>query len=88
MVRLSTNEWTGNLSVILFVAFLLSELNGKALTLSGRSGGMLPRENLKFRSSKTAGNGPKSRILLIVSLSMGMHPYSGIKNRIARGARG
>ena len=24
------NEWTGNLSVILFVAFLLSELNGKA----------------------------------------------------------
>ena len=25
-----TNEWTGNLSVILFVAFLLRELNGKA----------------------------------------------------------
>ena len=30
MVRLYANEWTGNLSVILVVAFLLSELNGKA----------------------------------------------------------
>jgi len=39
---------------------------------------MFPRENLKFRSSKTAGNAPKTRILLILSLSMGMHPYSGI----------
>ena len=28
----------------------------------------------------------KSRILLILSLSMGMHPYSGIKNRIAGSA--
>ena len=45
-------------------------------------------ENLKFRSSKTAGNAPKSCILLILSLSMGRHPYSGIKNRIARGACG
>ena len=49
---------------------------------------MLTRENLKFRLSKTAGNAPKTRILLTLSLSMGMHPYSGIKNRIARGARG
>ena len=30
MVRLYTNELSVNLSVILFVAFLLSELNGKA----------------------------------------------------------
>ena len=30
MVSLYTNKWTGNLSVILYVAFLLSELNGKA----------------------------------------------------------
>ena len=50
------------------------------------SGGMLPRENLKFRSSKTAGNAPKTRILLILSLSMGIPPYSGSANRIARGA--
>ena len=28
----------------------------------------------------------KSRILLILSLSMGMQPYSGIKNRIAGSA--
>ena len=28
----------------------------------------------------------KSRILLILSLSMGMHPYSGIKNCIAGSA--
>ena len=28
----------------------------------------------------------KSRILLILSLSMGMHPYSGIKNCIASSA--
>ena len=28
----------------------------------------------------------KSRILLILSLSMGMHPYSGIKNHIAGSA--
>ena len=48
---------------------------------------MLPLENLKFRSSKTAGNAPKSCILLILSLSMGMHLYSGIKNGIALGAR-
>ena len=46
---------------------------------------MLPWENLKFRSSKTAGNAPETRILLILSFSMGMHPYSGSKNRIARG---
>ena len=43
-----------------------------------RSGGMLPWENLVFRSSKTAGNAPKSCILLILSLSMGMYPYSGM----------
>ena len=30
MVRLCTNEWTGNLPVILFVAFLMSKLNGEA----------------------------------------------------------
>ena len=30
---------------------------------------MLPRDNLKFRSSKTAGNVPKTPILLILSLS-------------------
>ena len=51
-------------------------------------GGMFPQENLKFRSSKTAGNAPKSRILLILILSMGMHLYSGIKNHIARSACG
>ena len=47
---------------------------------------MLSWENLKFRSSKTAENAPKTRILLILSLSMGIPWY--IKNRIARGARG
>lgn len=36
--------------------------------------GHAPPRNLKFRSSKTAGNAPKTRILLILSLSMGMHP--------------
>ena len=43
-----------------------------------------------FRSSKTAsaGNAPRTRIRLILSLSMGMHPYSGTTNCIARGARG
>ena len=51
-------------------------------------GDMLPWENLKFRSSKTAGNAPETRILLILSFSMGMHQYSGSKNRIARGACG
>ena len=40
---------------------------------------MFPQENLKFRSSKTARNAPKSLILLMLSLSMGMHLYSGIK---------
>ena len=46
MVRLYTNEWTDNLSVILFVAFFLSELNGKASTYQGGPGS--PQENLKF----------------------------------------
>ena len=50
--------------------------------------GHAPSENLKFRSSNTAGNEPKTRVLLILSLSMGMHPYSEVKNRIVRGARG
>ena len=39
---------------------------------------MLPRENLKFRSSKTAGNAPKTCTLLILSLSMDIHPYSAV----------
>ena len=30
MVRLYTNEWTGNLSVILFTALVYGELNGEA----------------------------------------------------------
>jgi len=30
---------------------------------------MLPRENVKFRSSKTPGNTPKTPILLILSLA-------------------
>ena len=42
--------------------------------------GHTPAGKLKFRSPKTAGNAPKSFILLILSLSMGMHRYSGIKN--------
>ena len=46
------------------------------------SGGMLPQENLIFRSSKTAGNAPKSRILLILSLSMGIQLYSSIKKKL------
>lgn len=83
-MRLYTNEWTCNLSVISFVALLLNELTVKLEHTRG-SGGMLPRENLKFRSSKTDGKGPKTRTL---SLSMGMHPYSGIKSRVVRGARG
>ena len=29
MVRLYTNEWTGNLSVILFIALFYGELNGE-----------------------------------------------------------
>ena len=59
------------------------------MNILGVRGGMLPQENLIFRSSKTAGNAPKSRILLILSLSMGIHLYSSIKKtRIARGARG
>ena len=37
------------------------------------------QENLKFRSSKTAGNAPKSRILLILRHYVGMHLYYGIK---------
>ena len=32
MVRLRTNEWTGNLPVILFVALLMSKLNAEAWT--------------------------------------------------------
>ena len=41
-----------------------------------------PRKFEIFRSSKTAstGSAPKTRILLILSLSMGMHPYSGTTN--------
>ena len=39
MVRLYSNEWTGNLSVLLFVALLLSELNGEAWTYQGCPGG-------------------------------------------------
>ena len=39
---------------------------------------MLPRENLKFRSSKTAGNAPKTCTLLILSLSMDIHRYSAV----------
>ena len=39
---------------------------------------MLPRENLKFRSSKTAGNAPKTCTLLILSLSMDIHSYSAV----------
>ena len=58
------------------------------MNILGGSGGMLPRENLKFRSSKTAGNMPKTRILLILSLYIGIPPYSGRTNRIARGALG
>ena len=45
-------------------------------------------ENLKFRSSITAGNAPKTRVLLILSPSMCMHPYSDVINSIVRGARG
>ena len=45
-------------------------------------------ENLKFRSSKTAGNAPKTRVLLILSPSMCMHPYPDVINSIVRGARG
>ena len=86
-MRLYTNEWTCNLSVISFVALLLNELTVKLEHTRG-SGGMLPRENLKFRSSKTDGKGTKTRTFLILSLSMGMHPYSGIKSRAVRGARG
>ena len=32
----------------------------------------VPAEHLKLRSSKTAGNAPKTRILLILSLSLGI----------------
>ena len=49
------------------------------MNILGGSGDMLPQENLKFRSSKTAGNAPKTCILLILSLFVGMHPYYGIK---------
>ena len=42
MVRLYSNEWTGNLSVLLFVALLLSELNGEAWTYQGCPGGHVP----------------------------------------------
>ena len=55
------------------------------MNILGGSGGMFFRENLKFRSSKTAGNAPKTRILLILSLSMGMHPYSGINKSYSTG---
>ena len=58
------------------------------MNIQGGSGGLLPRENLEFRSSKTAGKAPKTRIFLILSLSMGMHPHSGIKSRVVRDARG
>ena len=49
---------------------------------------MLPRENLKVWSPKTAGNAPKTRILLKRSLSMGIPPYSGRTNLITRGVCG
>ena len=46
------NEQTGNLSVIFFVALLLSELNGvQSMNILERSRGILPWENLKIRSS-------------------------------------
>ena len=56
----------------------------------GSLGHAPPRKFEIFRSSKTAstGNAPKTRILLILSLSMGMHPYSGTTNCTAHGARG
>ena len=56
----------------------------------GSLGHAPPRKFEIFRSPKTAstGNAPKTRILLILSLSMGMHPYSGTTNCTARGARG
>lgn len=43
---------------------------------------MLPWENLKLRSSKTAGNVPKTFIFLILSFSIGIHPYSGTTNNL------
>ena len=64
LIRMVTGMVTGNLSVIFFVALLLSELNGvQSMNILGRSRGILPWENLKFRSSKTAGNAPETPIL-------------------------
>ena len=69
MVRLYTNEWTGNLSVLLFVAFFWVNWTVKHEHTTEVHGGMLSWENLKFRSSKTAANAPKTPIILILSVS-------------------
>ena len=82
MVRIYMNEGTGNLTVILFVALLFG---GTERWSMNTRWGMLPRKNLKFMSIKTAGNSPKTRILLIFSLSVGMHPFSGTTNCISCG---
>lgn len=42
------------------------------MNIQGGSGGLLPRENLKFRSSERAGKAPKTRIFLIL-----MQPFYG-----------
>ena len=39
---------------------------------------MPPPRKFEIRSSKTTGNAPKTRILLILSLSMGIHLYSAV----------
>ena len=49
---------------------------------------MLPRDNLKFRSSKTAGNVPKTPILLILSLSaVYMAKIGSARTRSCQGER-
>ena len=64
-------DW--QLSIILFVALLLRELNGETEVR-----GYAPPRKFEIRSSKKTGNATKTRILLILSLSMGIHLYSAV----------
>ena len=86
MVRLYTNTRTGNLSVIFFVALLLSELNGEEWTYWG-PGAFSPGKIWNLGHLKQLEMCLKPQFFLILSLSMGIHPYSGITSRIAHDAR-
>ena len=64
-------DW--KLSITLFVALLLRELNGETEVR-----GYAPPRKFEIGSSKKTGNATKTRILLILSPSMGIHLYSAV----------